>query len=74
MLKTRNGQELLNELKLMKKVKFIQMIAVIGVQLINYQHQVAEKFGLLLTVKIIKQLIGITLSTVTILNLKIYLQ
>ena len=61
MLKIKNGLELLNELQLIQKGLLIQQIVEIGVRLINYQHQVVEKFGLLLTVKIIKQLIGITL-------------
>ena len=68
MLKIKNGLELLNELQLIQKGLLIQQIVEIGVRLINYQHQVAEKFGRLLMVKIIKQLIGITLLIVTTLN------
>ena len=68
MLKIKNGLELLNELQLIQKVLLIQQIVEIGVRLINCQHQVAEKFGRLLMVKIIKQLIGITLLIVTTLN------
>ena len=49
--------ELLKEQRLIKMENYIQKIKITGVQLINYQSQVLEKFGVQFQILITQQII-----------------